>query len=112
MKEHRCQQAPRLTVRWPLGLDLLVGAFSADREGRLLDFFVSLIEENGINFDQIIFGSRAFGTVDPRNIEAILSTQFRGKIALDANVWKLFFLPCATLSESIRISSIFHLAVV
>ena len=55
-------------------------AFSADRDGRLLRFFVSLVERNGINFDHFICGARAFDTIDPRNVEVILSTQFKGAI--------------------------------
>ena len=63
-------------------------AFSADRRGRLLEFFVSLTDKNGINFDQIILGSRAFDTIDPRNLEVILNTQFKGTISYNASLSK------------------------
>ena len=63
-----------------------MAAFSADRRGQLLRFFSSLVERTGINFDQYIFGLRGFDTVDPRNVEIILSTQFKGTIVRDVAI--------------------------
>ena len=34
------------------------------------------MEESGITFEQNLLGSRAIDTIDPKNIEAVLSTQF------------------------------------
>lgn len=53
--------------------------FNANQAGMILSFFTSLIEETGVTFEQIILGGRGVGTIDPKNIEAILSTQFDGK---------------------------------
>lgn len=40
---------------------------------------MSLIERTGDTFEQVILGARGIDTRDPKNIEAILSTQFNGK---------------------------------
>ena len=79
---HKCRQPLQLSYRWPLALDLMVEAFSADRAGTILTFFVSLVERTGANFEQNILGARGIDTVDPRNVEAILNTQFKGKCSI------------------------------
>lgn len=52
--------------------------FAADRTGTILDYFVSVVERTGNTFEQIILGARGINTVDPKNIEAVLSTLFDG----------------------------------
>ena len=83
--EQKCLPPPTLPYKWPLGLDLVLEAFNADRSGEILTFFVSLVERTGINFEQIIFNARGIDTVDPRNIEAVLSTQFQGMVPIVAS---------------------------
>ena len=40
-------------------------------------FFVSVLERVGPTHEQLLLGSRSINTIDPENIEAILSTQFK-----------------------------------
>lgn len=57
----------------------IIQAFSADRAGKILSFFLHQFERTANTFEQIILGGRGIGTQDPENIEAILSTQFHGQ---------------------------------
>ncbi|KAK2594964.1 hypothetical protein QQS21_007322 [Conoideocrella luteorostrata] len=43
---------------------------------QILRFFLEVVEESGTTFEQNLLGARGVNTVDPRNIEAILSTNF------------------------------------
>lgn len=54
---------------------------SAARQ-QTLQFFLELIGESGATFEQNLLGSRGICTIDPENIEAILSTNFAGTIPL------------------------------
>ena len=78
VSKNNCQSPATLKYSWPLGIDLLSEAFAADRTGTILDFFVTIVKRTGNTFEQIILGARGIDTVDPRNIEAVLSTQFSG----------------------------------
>lgn len=49
---------------------------------KTLQLFLELIEESGTTFEQNVLGSRGFATIDPENIEAILSTNFAGTTPL------------------------------
>ncbi|KAF1984945.1 cytochrome P450 [Aulographum hederae CBS 113979] len=75
--ERGCKPTRSLQFKWPLGLDLVTAAFKANSSGHILSFFTRLIEESGTTFEQILFGSRGIDTIDPENIEAVLSTQFK-----------------------------------
>ena len=78
--KHNCQPPRyRLSYRWPLAVDLLSWAFKADRNGRLLDFFMAQVQKAGITFEQFLLGARGVNTLDPRNIEVVLSSRFRGE---------------------------------
>jgi hypothetical protein len=66
------------TGRWPLGLELIVHAFRSAREQRLLRLMSELVHKTGPTFEQRLLGIRGIDTVDPINIEAILSKQFSG----------------------------------
>jgi hypothetical protein len=46
---------------------------------QILHFFLEVVEESGSTFEQSLLGSRGVGTVDPQNIEAILSVNFNGR---------------------------------
>jgi hypothetical protein len=78
VKEHKCHAPPRLKTRWPLGLDLLWQAFQYARSGHILHFFTRVVECTGHTFEQNLLGVSGIDTVDPRNLEAVLSTQFNG----------------------------------
>jgi len=47
-------------------------------EGRILRFFTTLINTVPPTFEQKLFGISGIDTVDPKNIEAVLGTQFTG----------------------------------
>jgi len=72
--------APRpLPYRWPLALDLVFDAFRKAREKHALHWFVEIFERTGPTFEQNILGAKSIDTVEPDNIESILSTGFSGK---------------------------------
>lgn len=62
-----------------MGLDLLVKVFRYAQEGRVLRFFVDVVADSGTTFEQNLFGVRGIDTIDPENIQSILSTNFTGK---------------------------------
>ncbi|MCJ1248128.1 hypothetical protein MMC30_005343 [Trapelia coarctata] len=76
VSRHNCKDPIRLYYKWPLALDLLVEAFTADQAGAILGFFLSIIERTGTTFEQVLLGTRGIDTIDPKNLEAVLSTQF------------------------------------
>ncbi|CAJ2507307.1 Uu.00g084930.m01.CDS01 [Anthostomella pinea] len=61
---------------WPLGLDVLFGALAASKEGRILKYFNGIVNECGSTFMQHLLGVPGIDTLDPENIEALLSTNF------------------------------------
>ncbi|CAI6339822.1 unnamed protein product [Periconia digitata] len=74
---HSCKTPARLdTGRWPLGLELIVTAFRAAGQQRLLELMSLIVEKTGSTFEQKLLGSRGIDTVAPSNVEAILSTKF------------------------------------
>ncbi|PWY82418.1 cytochrome P450 [Aspergillus eucalypticola CBS 122712] len=60
---------------WPLGLDLLVQAFRYDRRQQVLKFFLDVVAKSGTTFEQNLLFSRGVDTIDPQNIQTLLSTQ-------------------------------------
>ena len=76
--QHNCQPPPVLRGTWPLSLDLLVKCVKADNANQILRFFISVLENTGYTHAQLLFGLRSINTVEPQNIEVILSTQFKG----------------------------------
>ena len=77
-KQYNCQPLKTLPYKWPLGLDLLWTAYHHAMEGRILRFFNMLISRLPPTFEQKLFGISGIDTIDPRNIEAVLGTQFTG----------------------------------
>lgn len=63
---------------WPLGLDMLVKALKYARTMQILQFFLEVVDDNGTTFVQELLGATGIDTVDPENIEAVLSTNFEG----------------------------------
>lgn len=79
--EKGIKDPPMLQYRWPLALDLILGAQDADRNDKILHFFDKLIRQTGTTFGQTVLGARGIGTIDPVNIEAVLNSQFTGKLS-------------------------------
>jgi hypothetical protein len=57
---------------------MLAKAFKYGRKKQILQWFVEVVEHNHTTFEQTLLGNRGINTVDPRNIEAVLSTNFNG----------------------------------
>jgi len=76
--KHGCRPAPRLRNGWPWGIDRLLQIFDADRNSRLMELFLFHFQDVGNTLEQVFLGTPAFGTIEPRNLQAILSTQFSG----------------------------------
>jgi hypothetical protein len=43
-----------------------------------MKFFMSVVDASGTTFEQSLLGAKGIDTIDPENIEAILSKQFNG----------------------------------
>lgn len=43
-----------------------------------MELFLFHFRQTGNTLEQVFLGTQAFGTVDPANLEAILSTNFKG----------------------------------
>jgi len=43
-----------------------------------MELFLFHFRQTGYTLEQVFLGTPAFGTVDPANLEAILSTNFKG----------------------------------
>jgi hypothetical protein len=73
-----CKPPQRSPCTLPLGIDVLQRIMQADREKRVPDMFLEVYKELGrpSTWVQCFLGTDAFITVDPKNIQAILATQF------------------------------------
>jgi hypothetical protein len=63
---------------WPLALDLLKKQYDALPSQRLLAFQSQYFNQIGPNLRFGLFGAEGMVTINPKNIEAILSTHFEG----------------------------------
>ncbi|KAI1139096.1 cytochrome P450 monooxygenase [Hypoxylon sp. FL0543] len=63
--------------RWPLGLDLLLLTLKASDELRLMEFFLDNFRRLGNTFQQVIGFNTSIFTIEPANIETILSSNAR-----------------------------------
>jgi hypothetical protein len=45
-----------------------------------MELFLFHFRQTGHTLEQVFLGTPAFGTVDPANMEAILSSSFKGKL--------------------------------
>ncbi|KAK8035337.1 hypothetical protein PG993_010332 [Apiospora rasikravindrae] len=75
--QHGCQPPPLLENQRPLGIDRLEQIFRANSESRLMELFLFHFRQTGWTLKQIFLATPAYGTVDPENLEAILSTKFQ-----------------------------------
>jgi len=79
-RRHGCQPPPELPCRWPLGIDRIKQLWDANADGRLLQFLCSIAEDyepRNMLSQYLLFGPRAYHILNPRNLEAVLSTNFR-----------------------------------
>lgn len=75
---HGCLPAPRLQNQRPFGVDRLEQIFRADSESRLMELFLFHFRQTGSTLEQKFLGTMAYGTIEPANLEAMLSTNFKG----------------------------------
>ncbi|KAI1378065.1 cytochrome P450 monooxygenase [Hypoxylon crocopeplum] len=66
-----------LANKWPLGLDLLVLTLKASDEHRLMEFFLDNFRRFGNTFRQVIGTNTSILTIEPANIEYILSSNVK-----------------------------------
>lgn len=69
---------------------MLIKIIKGDREMRLLSLINECCDKTGNTFEQQLLGGRGFVTIDPRNVEAILSSNFDGKLEHETNLHLLF----------------------
>jgi hypothetical protein len=78
-KEHGCLPPPLLENQRPMGVDRLEQIFRANSESRLMELFLFHFRQTGYTLKQVFLLTPAYGTTDPANLEAILSTNFTGE---------------------------------
>ena len=79
--QHRCELPPELPKKWPLVIDRIKELWTSNTEGRLLAFLCSVAidyEPGNSLYQYFLFGPPAFHVLRPENVEAILSTNFKG----------------------------------
>ncbi|KAK5662661.1 hypothetical protein OQA88_8577 [Cercophora sp. LCS_1] len=77
---HGCQLPPELPKRWPLGVDRIKELWESNADGRLLAFLCSIAKDYDPrkNLCQyLLVGPRAFHVLHPKNVEVLLSTNFK-----------------------------------
>ena len=82
-EQYGCLPPPRLQNQRPLGLDRLEQIFRANTESRLMELFLFHFRQTGYTLEQVFLGTPAFSTVEPANLEAILSTNIKGPSCAD-----------------------------
>lgn len=77
-KQLGCQPAHRQKNRLPLGWDQLQRLLQSNRAGILPDDVGRIFREEGhYTFTSHMLGSRMLNTAEPKNIQALLATQFK-----------------------------------
>ncbi|KAK7750019.1 hypothetical protein SLS62_008011 [Diatrype stigma] len=67
---------PVIDNQRPLGIDRLEQIFRANAKSRLMELFLFHFHQTGYTLKQVFLGTPAYGTVDPANMETILSSKF------------------------------------
>jgi hypothetical protein len=70
-----------LPKRWPLSLDRIKQIWEANAKGHLLEFFCDIAKDyelRNVVSQYFMFGPRCYNIPIPKNVEAILSTNFSG----------------------------------
>lgn len=78
--KNRCLPPNRLINEKPLGVDRLHQIWEANSDSRLMELFLWHFRKWGSTLDQVFLGTQAFGTIEPVNLQAVLSTKFDGKV--------------------------------
>ena len=68
----------KLPYKWPLALDILKRQYDALPSQKLLAFQAQFFDTIGKNMELKLFGNVGYLSIDPKNIEAVLSTRFEG----------------------------------
>lgn len=68
----------KLPYNWPLGIDIIKRGLKANANKKLLALFTAFFDELGPNIEPTLLSGRGFVTMDPENIEAVLSSRFQG----------------------------------
>jgi hypothetical protein len=71
---HGCLPAPRLINQRPFGVDHIEQLLRAARECRLSETLTFYIRQSGNTLEHVLFGTSGFATIEPDNIEALLSS--------------------------------------
>lgn len=72
-----CGDVPLEPTRWPLGLDMVRAGLAADRDQRTPDFVTDRFHAmSRYTFRICILGTSNLITADPRNVQAVLASQF------------------------------------
>lgn len=72
-----CGNVPLEPTRWPLGLDMVRAGLAADRDQRTPDFVTDRFHAMGrYTFSICILGTSNLITAEPRNVQAVLASQF------------------------------------
>jgi cytochrome P450 len=72
-----CGPVPVEPKRWPLGIDVVRRGLQADREQRTPDFVTARFEAMGrYTWGLSLLGTSNLITAEPRNVQALLATQF------------------------------------
>ncbi|CAG8958276.1 hypothetical protein HYFRA_00000631 [Hymenoscyphus fraxineus] len=75
--QHNCLPPPKYPHKDPfLGTDLFRANIQAAKESRLLATWLQRFQQHGDTFSANFLGAPAICTVDPRNLQTILSTNF------------------------------------
>ncbi|KAL6720966.1 hypothetical protein ACLMJK_000066 [Lecanora helva] len=75
--QNGCKEPRKLRGRWPFSIDLILQSVKADNRNQILRFFIPFIDNVGNTHAQYLLGTRAINTIDPENLEVILSSHFQ-----------------------------------
>jgi hypothetical protein len=78
-EQHGCLPPPLLKNNRPFGYDRLEQIFRANEACHLMSLFQRHFREDGNTLKHEFLLTPAFGTIDPANLEAILSSKFKGR---------------------------------
>jgi hypothetical protein len=77
--ERGCKPAKQWSSNWPLAIDKVLEEFSSARDGHMLQYHVQSFREWGTTFAWTYLSDSGIETIDPENLEALLSTNFNSE---------------------------------
>jgi cytochrome P450 len=77
-KELGCQPVPLEPTKWPLGIDIVLRMLEAAKQERVPDFLEDRFKAMGPRYTwkMKVLGTSNLITAEPKNVQAILATQF------------------------------------